>query len=307
MFASKRGIGRPKRIRRGSSLGAILAATFAAIGILVFALNGFDKNVEATQPQSAEPEEMIYVPTPSRPIARGERIATAEFLSTPWPRARLSNEYLSDLTTLHGAVALTSLPPHLPIPKAAIGIDVQDGNAVIEGIPSGMRAITVKVDAESAVEGWARSGSYVDVILLRSGPDDQAGMIAKVIAENVRILSAGRSTEPLQGQTSAPRAPTTVTMLVTQEDALTIKTASSIGKLTFSLRGAGDERPTFAKAVHQKDILDGARTILPKKPIYQGTATGPDGQQFVLGEDARWVRTKAHAMLKEPTSVENQR
>jgi Flp pilus assembly protein CpaB len=147
------------------------------------------------------------------------------------------------------------------------------------------------------VEGWVRSGSFVDVILLKQEQSSRSGISAKIIAENVRILSAGRSTEPLNGQTSAPRAPATVTMLVSQANALKIKTAASVGKLTFSLRGIGDTEPAIARTVNQGELLDSAKNIIPKKQAYKGRATGPDGKTYVLGADSQWVRT-----LEERTS-----
>ena len=148
------------------------------------------------------------------------------------------------------------------------------------------------VDAESAVEGWARSGSFVDVILLRMTDNTRKGLEAKIIAENVKILSANRSTEPIGGSTTAPRAPTTVTILATQEDALTIKTAASIGKLTFALRGRDDQSPTLVTTMNQQRLLGQSRDVSNQVSSLKGFAKAPDGRVFVLGGDAKWIRSK---------------
>ncbi len=212
------------------------------------------------------------------------------FARTKWPKSSMTNAYITNEQDAASAVALTPLPAHLPVPIEAVSSAAGDSNAVVDGIPQGYRAITVRVDAESAVEGWARSGNYVDVIVLRQSSDREVGVEAKVIAERVKILSAGRSTEPLSGSSAAPSAPPTITLLVSQEDALKIKTAANVGKLTFSLRGTGDESPAIATAMNQKSLLGAARTIAPKAPRYVGTAKGPDGKAYVLAEDARWIR-----------------
>jgi pilus assembly protein CpaB len=232
------------------------------------------------------------VPTPLRPIAKGERIGKVPFARTKWPKSKLNLKYVESIEELRDAVAAVSLPAHLPIPVSSLSDGMGDRNAVVDRIPSGMRAISIRVDAESAVEGWARPGDFVDIILLRNGNDRDTGIEAKVIAENVKILSAGRSVEPLGPQVSAPRAPATVTILVNQQDALKVKASSSIGKLTLALRGVGDSNPTLAKRMDQKTLLGSSRAYLPRKKVYQGRATGPDGKTYLLSDQSRWVESR---------------
>jgi Flp pilus assembly protein CpaB len=235
--------------------------------------------------------DTVMIPVPLRTVARGERLAQIPLSQVKWPNDASITPYLRSIQGYEDSVATFSLPANLPIPLAGISKNAVESNAVVDGIPDGMRAITVRVDAESAVEGWARSGNFVDVIVLRQSKKSGVGIEAKVIAENVRILSAGRSTEPLAGQASAPSAPATVTLLTTQEDALKVKTAASVGKLTFSLRGFDDEAPTLATAMSQKTLLDEAKTFFPKQKSFRGIAVGPNGRKFVLGNDSRWIES----------------
>jgi pilus assembly protein CpaB len=151
-----------------------------------------------------------------------------------------------------------------------------------------MRAITVRLDAESGVEGWARSGSYVDVIVIRASRIASSGFEASVIAENVKILSANRSTETSPSSSSTAQ-PATATLLVTQQDALAIKTAQNIGKLTFALRGISDTLPTYTQRFSEK-TLAGSATQSPM--VIRGTAVGPDGQSYVLDNNNRWLKRK---------------
>ncbi len=235
--------------------------------------------------------DTLMIPVPVRTVARGERLSKVPLRQIKWPNDDSSTPYVTNIKEHEDSVATTTLPANLPIPLAGISKNAVESNAVVDGIPEGMRAITVRVDAESAVEGWARSGNFVDVIVLRQSKKSGVGIEAKVIAENVRILSAGRSTEPLAGQASAPSAPATVTLLTSQEDALKVKTAASVGKLTFSLRGFDDEAPTLATAMSQKTLLQEAKTYFPKRRSYRGTAIGPNGRKFVLGKDSRWIQS----------------
>jgi len=236
-------------------------------------------------------DDMVLIPTPTRAIAKGEKLSALTFSHIKWPKSRLLGEYVSDLSAHPDAVAVTPLPKLLPIPISAISSDIVNVNAVVEGIPEGMRAITVKADAESAVEGWARSGNFVDVILIAQTKDSEVGLEAKVIAENVRILSAGRVAAPAGSGTTAAEAPKTVTLLTSQEDALKIKASATLGKLAFSLRGHGDATPSSILSVGQKSIVGGGRSLPANtEEPYRGYAKDSDGREFVLTDGSRWVR-----------------
>ncbi len=286
---------RPRRLRSAAApLIALVVIAVAGIGVAVSLVVGpaVSKSAEARNPeiQVVAESDILLVPIPTRAVARGEKLSQVDFTQVKWPKDRLVGDYVLDLATIKSAVARTSIPKLLPVPVSAISSEPLDANAVVEGIPEGMRAITVRVDAESAVEGWARSGNYVDVIVIRAAADSALGLEAKVIAEKVRILSAERSATPIDASATAPKAPTTVTLLVSQEDALKVKTAANIGKLTFALRGAADQSPTTAVAMNQKQLLSGSTTIQPVRDQFKGSARGPDGKLYVLGDNSRWIR-----------------
>lgn len=236
-------------------------------------------------------DDTIEIPVPARIVARGEKIGDVPIALVQWPKSRVSPEYVLALEGVRSSVAQTTLPKLLPIPLSALSSGPIEHNHVAEAIPAGMRAITVRVDAESAVEGWAQSGSFVDVILVRKGGGEE--LETKVIAENVRILSAGRSAEPQAAEQSAPTPPSTVTLLTSQEDALRIKGAANLGRLTFALRGHGDQAPTTSVELTEHSLLGGAKTLIPARHEFRGVARGPDGQNYVLEDGSRWVEASA--------------
>lgn len=300
---------KPRRLRnRPHSTATLIVAAFGAgLGsILLLAKPSVTVPTSAPEPVKVVTDlDVVQIPTPSRAIAKGERLADVPFTKTSWPRNRVSESFIQDLDRYTSAVAITPLPKHLPVPISAVSLGVIDSNEVVEGIPEGMRAITVRVDAESAVEGWARSGNNVDVIVVRAAVDSSVGLESKVIAENVRILSAGQSTTPLTSSASAPPAPATVTLLVSQEDALKIKTAAQIGKLTFALRGKGDGSPTLTVAMSQKRLLGGGSDI-PAQPKteFKGFARDAEGRTYVLADEARWVRSElATGRFQKPAAA----
>ncbi|MCB0343614.1 MAG: Flp pilus assembly protein CpaB [Bdellovibrionales bacterium] len=272
------------------------AVTTLAIAIAAIVIYGGRPNAEAsktapTPVQVVTEDEGVLVPVPVRSVAKGERLQNIPFTMASWPSSKVDKGFLRNVALHKASITSTSLPAGIPVPIASLNETAVDTNAVVENIPQGMRAITVRVDEESAVEGWARSGSFVDVIVIRSDGTSKGSLQSKVIAENVRILSAGRSVDPLTAGSSAPKAPRTVTLLVSQEDALRIKTAANIGRLTFSLRGADDQLPTNVHLVEQSQLMD--RQAVPKKIDYQGVAKGPDGKVYYLVDQTRWVEQQS--------------
>jgi pilus assembly protein CpaB len=247
-------------------------------------------------------DDSVLISVPSRALARGEQLSGVAFERVKWPKTKLSGGYIVDIAAYKEAYALSSIPALLPIPQSAVSTSPIDANAVVEAIPAGMRAITVKVDAESAVEGWARSGNSVDVILVRAARDPGVGLESLIIAENVKILSAGSSVVPVDSSKTAPKAPNTVTLLTSQEDALKIKTAANLGKLTFALRGAGDQLPAVATSVDQRRLLGAPPTAEPRREPFKGRAKGPDGKLYVLGRDAQWLKSAEESAAAQSSS-----
>ena len=284
---------KPKRIST-SRAPLLLAAAFALLAAMagLAAARPADRDpasLSTPAPIVVGEDDTVVLPTPSRPVAKGERLGDVPLVEVRWPKSRVTGAYAEAASQLRDSYAITPLPASLPVPTSSISRTPIDANAVAEAIPEGMRAITVRVDAESSVEGWARTGNSVDVILVRAARDPGAGLESLVVAERVKILSAGSSIVPVGGGETAPRAPSTITLLTTQEDALKIKTAANLGKLTFALRGIGDSAATTTTSVDQRRVLGApAMAVVPAAARLRGKAKGPDGRTYVLSDDSGW-------------------
>ncbi len=284
---------KPKKISKISNTDPIKLYVVGGILILGTFLLGysFSKTNTNSQPQVIARPVSVQVDVPTRPLAKGQKISSVPFTKIEWPSTSDISQYYNVANDKGDFFTSQTFSAFSPIPKGALTKSSSDANAVVEGIPPGYRAITVRVDVESIVEGWAQAGNFVDVIVLRQSVDADLGIEAKVIAENVKILSAGASVETQSGNPNNTEAPPTVTLLVTQEDALKIRTAVTIGKLTFALRGVGDESPTLSVSMNQKSLLGDAKSPSKiKRDSFKGMARGPDGKMYVLDSDSQWVK-----------------
>lgn len=278
----------PARFRKNRSFGGY-ALLGAAIIAAAFIVRANPKAAEAARapdsPRVVAQFDTVQLPVPVRPVPPGTPLDKISFTQVAFPKHQIPAGAVTNLETLRGSVTIAALPARLPIFMENFSSTARLHNPVVEQIPAGMRAMTVRVDATSAVEGWAGSGSIVDVLLVSEGR-------TTVIAERVRVLSSERSTSPVDGA-SAPAVPSTVTLLVTQEQCLAINTAIPMGKIAFALRGFSDG-DSWSITRYNSERLKGGPGNSNGRAAVTGYAAvkGADTEsQFAL-TDGKWVRTR---------------
>lgn len=276
-------------LRRYSSAGSLLGIVAISVGVGSAA---YMTGRGTTPPPTREhykayvPEyNVVEVPVPVRPVPAGTSLRDVQTRIEKFPEHQLPGGVIKDLRPILDRVALAPLPGGLPIIAANIGGTDEATNPILGRIPPGMRAMTVKVDATSAVEGWARSGSVVDVLLVEKTR-------TTVIAEAVRVISAERSLSPLEGAKTAGGAgaiPSTVTLLVTQEQCLAINTAVPMGKIAFALRSAKDD-DTWRSTHFSSDEFSETKKEAAKSRIggVVSFGSGADKKQYAL-VDGEWL------------------
>ncbi len=225
-----------RKMRRGAGTKllapTILLAASLIAGAIVLKPSARDTEAVARAPQLVGEFDQVQVPVPSKLVPIGTRLKDVRFTRVAFPAHQVPSGALTDVSPFLEAMAIAPLPANLPIFSENLSLTSSSTNPVIERIPDGMRAMTLRVDATAAVEGWAGSGSVVDIALIESER-------TTVVAERVKILSAERSVIPVDGST--PNVPSTVTLLVTQDQFLAVSTAVGKGKITFALRSSRDE------------------------------------------------------------------
>jgi len=225
--------------------------------------------------------DTIEVPVPVKPVEAGTSIGKISFQTVSYPRHQVPERVVTDVTTLAGAVTIAPLPANLPLFRENFSFTDPNSNPVEKQIPPAMRAMTLRVDATSAVEGWAGSGAVVDVLLVTPNQ-------TSVIAERVKVLSAERSTAPV-GASDAPMVPSTVTILVTQEQCLAINMAIPLGKIAFALRNGDDVEPWTDPMLAAEKLKRAPKVAADGGKITGFISVKGDTKQFAL-RDGVWVK-----------------
>ncbi|MEN8141793.1 MAG: Flp pilus assembly protein CpaB [Thermodesulfobacteriota bacterium] len=121
----------------------------------------------------------------------------------------------------------------------------------------GNRAMRLWLDATAGLLGLVAPRDRVDVLAVMPGGGKEREEMAKIILQNIRVLSVGNRLAPEPGQKEEkekegegkekplPKA-TTVTLEVTPEQALDLTLAMEIGKLHLALRNSDDQETVVA-------------------------------------------------------------
>ncbi len=260
--------------------GAIIAAA------LILGRQSPQVEAREPQPQVVAQFDTLLVPVPLEAVSAGVRVSDIKTHLVTFPAHQVPAGAITDLTPFKDSLTTSPLPASLPLFEENLSSTGLAKNPVIDRIPPGMRAMTVKVDATSAVEGWAGSGAFVDVLLVQNDR-------TSVVAENVKILSAERKVAAVDGAAS-PNVPSTVTLLVTQEQCLAINTAIPLGRIAFALRG-GRDRDTWDQTMYSAEALkSGSSKGTAKEEAVRGYISvkeGRDHKSFALSGD-KWVATE---------------
>lgn len=220
---------------------------------------------------------MIDVVVPLRQIEAGQQLNPAMFKIDRRPKMGLDYGIVNDLELVSGYYASTLLVPGQPLALAALS-KIQPVSAISSKIPPGFRAVSIHVNATSAVEGWARPGSRVDVDWL-SKINGQSGVTT--IVHNAEVLSADRQSA-VNPNSPDVAIPHTVTLLVTTGDARAIKLAQSAGVLELVLRGDNDSgKVEEGGSITVDDLLQGSRTKNVRDQRKGGTLI-MDGKKYLV-------------------------
>ena len=115
------------------------------------------------------------------------------------------------------------------------------GAGLASMIPTGMRAVAIRVNDVVAVSGFAAAGSHVDVLIAGNPPggNQAAGTVTKTLLQNVEILSAGVNIQ--KDAEGKPVSVPTVNLLLTPAQAEIMSLASNEARIQLVLRNPTDK------------------------------------------------------------------
>ncbi len=224
-----------------------LVPLIAGLGIGGLALKmGLDtlKRAQGT-PRAATAVE-VWVPTEN--IPRGTEVLEEKLRVQRYPAEMLPTGVVREKKQIVGRVVDLDAVAGLPILETML---LPPGERVRVVPKPGFRAVAVKVDESSGVDGHLEPGCYVDVsATVRVRRNNRTELAARTILENVEVLAVGPRITPQTGKASDEKDKNSsrntvraVTLSVRPEDVQKLLLAEQEGKLKLSLRNDGEPAP----------------------------------------------------------------
>jgi pilus assembly protein CpaB len=200
-----------------------------------------------------------YAVVASRAMPMGTRVTSADVKLVAWPERSPLSEGFTSVNEVVERGLIGSVVENEPLvesklaPKAA-------GAGLPPSIPSGMRAMSVRVNEVIGVAGFVVPGTRVDLMVVVGGQRGEG--VAHMVTSNVQVIAAGTRLDQDKPKDGKPIPSTVVTLLVSPEDAERIALAQSEGQIMLALRNPMDNAPTTTAGVRMASLLGG-----PSEPV----------------------------------------
>jgi len=275
----------------------LLAALVIAAGTAFIARSMFVGS-SAPQASAAAPAEptgpRVLVANRSLPV--GTIITQDAIGFQAWPTELVRDAYYidgeADVTQLLGTVVRYPITAGEPVTQGGL-VAPGDRGFLAAALGPGMRAVTVPVNANTAVAGFVFPGDRIDLMMTH----DAGGLKAtETILRNLRVLATDQSTSQatVDGQT-AVRTFSTVTLEVTPKIAEKIAVAQTVGTLSLSLRSIADNASDLERALASGEIAipDNATPEEEERLLARARAMPSDTvSSYVTGADVSRFATR---------------
>lgn len=219
------------------------------------------------------PREEVLVA--SSELARGATLQEANMRWQPWegdiPPVFISRSSRPDaIATLKGMLAQTSFVAGEPMREDKLA--ARGSGFLSSLLPSGKRAIAVRVTAESTAGGFILPNDHVDVIHTATRPDPSGTdgkVVSRTILSNIRVLAVDQTVS--QGDDGTSVIGKTATLEANPEQIATIAAAEASGTVSLALRplADNDEPPILGAEETQRGfvrIVSGGNTSMVEVP-----------------------------------------
>lgn len=200
------------------------------VGILYQYINSI--KVETLPPVDMTDVVTVVNTIPEHVIIKEEMLTTITI-----PTEAVHPEAVLDPSLILGGVTKTEIIKGEQLLKSRI---ITEGDASFLGywIPENMRAITVPTNEISGVGGYIVPGDTIDILVSYSEPEISPEKITYTQLQNIEVLKVG----PFTSEDENEGVVTSLTLLVTPEQAEVLAFANINGSFHFTLRNLMDDK-----------------------------------------------------------------
>ena len=209
----------------------------------------------------------VSVVVARRDIEFGQPVGAQVLRLQPWPRNAVPSGAFTDMNEL---VSSNSADGRRVLSKIYEGEIILSSKVsepgervtIVQKITEGMRAMSISVNAVTAVGGFVTPGDHVDIVLTQNiGGSLKAG----TFLQNVRVIGVDQQSEENSEQPTVAR---TVTVEVSPEDGQKLALAQRAGTLSLTLRTLDAVDQENLELVDLQDLFG------TREPIDEATKRG---------------------------------
>ncbi len=229
----------------------VLVIALGAGGVAAYLASGYDNKPAPVLPV-AEKLPTVEVLVAKSDIQLGQAVKAEDLQWQTWPSATASSAFIrrdsrpDAQTQIAGSIARVPLMQGEPIREQKLV--KADGSGFMAAIlPSGMRAVSTEISAETGAGGFILPNDRVDIVLTRrlKNPDGANGptggndlILSEVILTNIRVLAIDQAPKEKDGQNAVLGK--TVTLELKPDQVAALSASRQGGTLTLALRSIAD-------------------------------------------------------------------
>ncbi len=236
----------------------VLTVAVAAGGVAAV-LAGRQETVEAPPPVAKL--DTVEVLVAKSDVGLGQTISAQDLQWQTWPTAAAGPSFIrkSDkpdaVDQLSGSIARSPFVIGEPIRESKL-IKANGSGFMAAILPTGMRAVSTEISAETGAGGFILPNDRVDVILSRRDREaEKAGagetFVSETLLTNIRVLAIDQAIEEKNGQKVVVGK--TATLELTPRQAETLALARQLGALSLALRSLVDSNASQPVAEDNTD------------------------------------------------------
>lgn len=203
----------------------------------------------------------------------GQQAVEGDFAWSTWPAQYVLSQFVLRTDTADpmllfgGQLARVPIPAGEPIRRDSFA--EAETRSVSQRLAPGMRAVSIRVNVESAAGGFILPGDRVDVVHTETRPGF-AQAISTVVASNVRVLALDLVSQ--SGGAMNIEVERTATLEIDRDGAAAIISAQENGSLTLVLRAVADraEQAVAVLPVSQTIAAGMRAVVLPNIEVSAG-------------------------------------
>ncbi|WP_128928730.1 Flp pilus assembly protein CpaB [Bradyrhizobium guangxiense] len=226
----------------------VLVIALGAGGVAAYLASGY-QNAPAPVAAVAEKLPTVEVLIAKNDIQLGQAVKPDDLQWQSWPAATASSAFIrrdarpDAQTQIVGSIARVPLMQGEPIREQKL-VKAEGSGFMAAILPSGMRAVSTEISAETGAGGFILPNDRVDIVLTRrlKSPDAANGgndlILSEVILSNIRVLAIDQAPKEKDGQNAVIGK--TVTLELKPDQVATLSAARQGGTLQLALRSIVD-------------------------------------------------------------------